>query len=397
MLTNGVWSFTWDAENRLVSACSNNVLLVRNTYDPRSRRIRKEVSAYNASTGNYEPVTCNAFLWDGWNVFREVRDQMSEVSTNYYTWGSDLSGSLQGAGGVGGLLAVTTVSAADPQPVIHFPMYDANGNITEYVATNGMVVARYEYDAFGATVAQFGPLAETFTHRFSTKPFDVETGLVMYQLRPCEPNLGRWLSRDPIGVKGGINIYGIAGNDLMNKWDYLGMFPHLTDEDIQNHFLKLRSSLKKKLKSKCPESPMSWKCGAAKKDCCCKPKDCNNEAEKLAEAYIKALEHAFRLRKYPGGKVGNICIMIDDGWGAGQFCSEVESGGLTCGGWSEMGEVVLSPITEKSDCWVYNTEKSKFKIRWKGVDYPAHQWSSLKVMNGKKVHLDPWKSGGWWY
>ena len=32
LLTNGVWSFTWDAENRLVSACSNNVLLVRNTY-----------------------------------------------------------------------------------------------------------------------------------------------------------------------------------------------------------------------------------------------------------------------------------------------------------------------------------------------------------------------------
>jgi RHS repeat-associated protein len=222
LLTNGVWSFTWDAENRLVSACSNNVLRVRNTYDSRSRRIRKEVSVYNASTGNYEPVTCNSILWDGWNVFREVRDQMSEVSTNYYTWGSDLSGSLQGAGGVGGLLSVTTVSAADPQPVIYFPLFDANGNVTEYISTNGTVAARYAYDAFGATVAQSGDMADAFTHRFSTKPFDAETGLVMYQLRPYEPGLGRWLSRDPIEEEGA-NLFCFVSNSPIVLADLLGL------------------------------------------------------------------------------------------------------------------------------------------------------------------------------
>ena len=128
----------------------------------------------------------------------------------------------QGAGGVGGLLAVTTVSAADPQPVIHFPNFDANGNVTEYVATNGTVAARYAYDAFGSTTAQSGPLAESFTHRFSTKPFDAETGLVMYQLRPYEPGLGRWLGRDPIEEKGGVGLYGFVGNDPVNRWDLLG-------------------------------------------------------------------------------------------------------------------------------------------------------------------------------
>ena len=49
----------------------------------------------------------NQFLYDGWNVIREVKCQNSGVSTNYYTWGLDLSGTMQGAGGVGGLLAVT--------------------------------------------------------------------------------------------------------------------------------------------------------------------------------------------------------------------------------------------------------------------------------------------------
>jgi RHS repeat-associated protein len=201
---------------------------VRNIYDHRSRRIRKDVAVWDGQADGFAPQSSAHYLWDGWNIFRETvtvgSGSTQSAVTNYYTWGSDLSGSLQGAGGVGGLLSVTTVSTANPQPVIHFPMYDANGNITEYVATNGMVVARYEYDAFGATVAATGPLAETFTHRFSTKPFDVETGLVMYQLRPYEPNLGRWLSRDPIGIKGGLNEYGFVNNDGVNHWDKLGLY-----------------------------------------------------------------------------------------------------------------------------------------------------------------------------
>jgi hypothetical protein len=34
---------------------------------------------------------------------------------------------------------------------------------------------------------------------------------------------GRWPSRDPIGEKGGVNLYGFVGNDGVNKWDRLGM------------------------------------------------------------------------------------------------------------------------------------------------------------------------------
>ena len=145
-------------------------------------------------------------------------------STNYYTWGNDLSGSLQGAGGIGGLLAVTTVSSetSSLSPLTYYPLFDANGNVTEYVTTNGTVAARYAYDAFGDTVASTGPLAGAFTHRFSTKPFDAETGLVTYQLRPYEPGLGRWITRDPIEEQGGVGLYGFVGNDSVNRWDLLG-------------------------------------------------------------------------------------------------------------------------------------------------------------------------------
>ena len=215
----GPWTYAWDAENRLVSACSNDALLVVNTYDHQSRRIRKEV--FDVSN-NCKLKTVN-YLWDGWNIFREVLDTATLSVTNYYTWGPDLSGTMQGAGGVGGLVAVTTVSSGAPPPVLHFPCCDANGNITGYVAGDGTVAARYAYDAFGNVTAESGPLADTFTHRFSTKPFDAETGLVMFQLRPYDPPTGRFIGRDPIEEAGGLNLHGFVGNDSINKIDTLGL------------------------------------------------------------------------------------------------------------------------------------------------------------------------------
>ncbi|MDD4018820.1 MAG: hypothetical protein PHV28_12855 [Kiritimatiellae bacterium] len=206
MLTNGVWSFTWDAENRLVSAMSNAVCVIINIYDHQSRRIAKVTSEET-----------RAFIWDGWNMTREVIDQGSTASTNHHVWGLDLSGSLQGAGGVGGLLA------ENKDGVPYFPCFDANGNVTEFVNENGDVRAHYEYSPFGEITAQSGDMADAFTHRFSTKPFDVETGIVMYELRPYEPGLGRWLCRDPIGETGGLNIYTMTGNNPVDAIDQYGM------------------------------------------------------------------------------------------------------------------------------------------------------------------------------
>jgi len=71
-LPTGEWHFFWDAENRLILA-SNATTLVRNTYDHRSRRIRKEVYAWDAPSTAYSLQSTASFLWDGWNVIREVQ------------------------------------------------------------------------------------------------------------------------------------------------------------------------------------------------------------------------------------------------------------------------------------------------------------------------------------
>ena len=212
MLTNGVWSYVWDGENRLRSVSSNNVLLATHTYDHQSRRVGK-ISHEDAKTRSY--------VYDGWNLIQELTHTQTHTLTNFYTWGLDLSGTLQGAGGVGGLLAV--VQEGDS----HCPAFDANGNITEYVSASGTVSAHYEYDAFGRTIAQFGDLADSFLFRFSTKYWEDEDEgwLYNYGYRFYSPELGRWLNRDPIGENGYIGLVSFCNNRQVNSTDMLGMIP----------------------------------------------------------------------------------------------------------------------------------------------------------------------------
>ncbi len=208
MLTNGVWSYSYDSENRLTVAFSNSVCVVSNAYDYMSRRVLK------ISHGGTET---RRFVYDGWLPIVEIVATSSTTATNSYIWGKDLSGSFQGAGGVGGLLAVKQGNAW------YFPFYDANGNITAYVDENGSIVAEYVYDAFGETIAKSGSMADAFSFRFSTKYFDAETSLYYYGYRFYAPVLHRWLNRDPSGERGGLNVYGFCGNNSINGIDYNGL------------------------------------------------------------------------------------------------------------------------------------------------------------------------------
>jgi RHS repeat-associated protein len=108
--------------------------------------------------------------------------------------------------------------------VVFLPLYDSNGNITAYLDESGTIVASYTYDAFGRTIAQSGPLASAFPHRFSTKYHDPETGLYYYGYRFYSPELMRWMNRDPIAESGGNNLYGFVGNKPLDRHDMLGLW-----------------------------------------------------------------------------------------------------------------------------------------------------------------------------
>ncbi len=200
---DGRWQYTWNGENRLIKAIElfaptkRQPYEVNYAYDHRGRMVWKSVAP---TTGH--PLKTIQYLWDDYNIIAENITSNTATKTTYNMWGLDLSGSLQGAGGVGGLLAVFSplpLGEGQGEGGIALPCYDANGNITEYLSDSGTIAAHYEYSPFGEIVVQSGELASTFTHLFSTKPWCKVTKQSGYELRRYSPDMGRWLSRDPIG------------------------------------------------------------------------------------------------------------------------------------------------------------------------------------------------------
>ena len=209
LLNDGYYTFTYDSANRLEKVSTNGVLVLTNIYDAKSRRVRKVT-----------PEATMAFFYDDWNLVEErIAYTNGTVSTIRYFWDKGLSGTLQDAGGIGGLLYLTVDGA------VYVPCYDSNGNITHYLDSNGSTAAQYIYDTFGNLILQSGSLADFFRHRFSTKYFDVETGLYYYGYRFYHPCLMRWLNRDPLEENGGMNQYVFCQNMPIVLFDQLGMFP----------------------------------------------------------------------------------------------------------------------------------------------------------------------------
>jgi RHS repeat-associated protein len=133
------------------------------------------------------------------------------------TRGLDLSGSLGGAGGIGGLLARTDGNGSV------FYHADRAGNITGLMDSQGNMTARYLYGPFGRLLGKWGALADANVMQFSSMPARERAGLTLYPFRGYDASLQRWLSRDPIGEAGGINFYGFVGNNPISFIDPDGL------------------------------------------------------------------------------------------------------------------------------------------------------------------------------
>jgi RHS repeat-associated protein len=218
LATDGHWTYTWDAENRLVKLSANiygaPVQTIKFEYDWQGRRIHKQL--WLNATGSGTATNDVKFFYDGWNLIGELGSSNSVIRT--YLWGTDLSATIQGSGGVGGLLAIN-----DATNGVHFAAFDGKGNVSALAkAVDGTASANYEFGPFGELLRATGPMAKANPFRFSTKYQDDETDLTYYGKRYLKTWTGNWLSRDPVGENGGANIYGFAKNDPVSFFDSNG-------------------------------------------------------------------------------------------------------------------------------------------------------------------------------
>ena len=227
--SDSLWVNTWNAENRrvVIESCTTSgtgvpvAARAREvwTHLPDGRWIERIVSTNNGT--DYVPVLTNRYIWDG-NVLLAVLNNVNALELSFMR-GLDLSGTMQGAGGVGGLLAVFSPSAINSQPSTHFVANDGNGNVTMLVnAANGTESARYEYGPFAEPLRMTGPMAKINPIRFSTQYADDVTGDIKYLFRDYTAGTGRWPNRDPIGERGGMNLYGFVGGNPISRVDRLG-------------------------------------------------------------------------------------------------------------------------------------------------------------------------------
>ena len=232
LLSDGYRTFTYDDENELTSIVVSNGVntptLISNIYDGKLRlRIRRE---YTWSSG-WQWTTEVHYIYDG-NLVIQERD-INNLPTVTYTRGVDFSGPLQGgarggfqqAGGIGSLLARTdfglwTLGSGLAHAYYHA---DGNGNVTMLINSSQAIVAKYEYDPYGNVLSLSGSLAAANVYRFSGKEYFLNSGLCSFGRRFYDPNLQRWVNRDPIQERGGINLYAYAMNSPGNWIDSLGL------------------------------------------------------------------------------------------------------------------------------------------------------------------------------
>lgn len=216
------------------------------TYDSQNRRISKTVANWSGSA--FVTASKTLFVYDGWNLLAELDGLNSNAPLVEYAWGLDASGTMQGAGGVGGLL-FASISGTGSNSGVFSPGYDGNGNIIAWFnqtssnlvagvsQTAGSLAGELDFNPFGETMKTTG-IALTLPFGFSTKYLDRESALYYYGERYYNPSTGRWTNEDPSGEQGGLNLYAFCGNDGVNRWDYLGLSCPCSATDPNARYLK---------------------------------------------------------------------------------------------------------------------------------------------------------------
>nr|MCR5752958.1 RHS domain-containing protein [Kiritimatiellia bacterium] len=134
------------------------------------------------------------------------------------------------APGVDNWLGFVDMTGSSPVP--YFYVTDHLGSVLAVTDANGNLVERYEYDAWGKVLSGTDANGNALTRSaignrilWQAREYSWTTGLYYFRNRWYDPVIGRWISKDPIGLSGGMNLYVACRNDFVNHTDGDGLYP----------------------------------------------------------------------------------------------------------------------------------------------------------------------------
>ncbi|MEW6427769.1 MAG: RHS repeat-associated core domain-containing protein [Thermodesulfobacteriota bacterium] len=184
-------AYTYDALNRLTAVAAGGVTTAY-TYDAAGNRLGK---THDTTVTHYLQERGRTYLsMDGDGAVRQ-----------YHVWGVGLLYSLDAAG---------------EMRVYHG---DERGNVVAATDSTGAVIGQWAYDPYGNVIGAAGVPADGFGCMGLFGVLTDENGLVKTASRYYDPEMGRFLTEDPLGTAAGVNLYAYADADPVNLPDPSGL------------------------------------------------------------------------------------------------------------------------------------------------------------------------------
>jgi RHS repeat-associated protein len=183
-------TFAWNALGQLTSVTTNGST-VSYGYDGMGKRVRQRINGVD-----------EGYLYDGENLLLEYNGNGVQAKYTYYP-GSGRPHSVSRGGQT------------------YYYGSDVQGSVLAMFNSVNTVVNTYGYLPFGETQTATETVANRL--RFAGRELEGQTGLYYNNARWYDPQLHRFISEDPIGIAGGLNLYAYTGNDPVNASDPSGL------------------------------------------------------------------------------------------------------------------------------------------------------------------------------
>ncbi|WP_230598626.1 RHS repeat-associated core domain-containing protein [Xanthomonas albilineans] len=189
LLSDGTRTYTWDDRDHLSQITQGGTVIASYSYDALGRRSAKTESGATTQ-----------YLYDGLNTVQEMQ-------------GTTINPILTGPG-------IDERYARDDNGGRTYFLTDLLGSTRLLTDTNGNAVQRYDYDPYGTTTQS--STSYNNPYQYTGREHD-QSGLYYYRARYYMPELGRFISEDPIKLAGGVNGYAYVGENPISYFDPIGL------------------------------------------------------------------------------------------------------------------------------------------------------------------------------